>query len=141
MNVRESESQSRIVALFNRVIGPALRSEIIGGVSVADARKFVDLDVKFSPVVERLCGRYIPEPVRVENWGDGRYAIVRPRVPDFDIVSAESVRDMRARFLLLRDHYARVWEEIPHSASITIADWYFNGVAPLHLVGARLGGK
>ena len=80
-----------------------LREEVIGGTSLLEAIEFVDLDIEFTPVLQHpLADEFQPwRPTEVQKWPDGRYAIVtRGDSPDFEVVPVESLKIMRARYLL-----------------------------------------
>lgn len=104
--------------------------EIIGDACPADYVSDVDLDVAFSPVVYRAVHDPhvdIPKPDRVEKQADGRYMVVWPESHDFEFVDEESLKMMRARYLLLRDFYHKNINSFTPRNTDKIHAWYFPG--------------
>ncbi len=120
-------------SLLKKFVDDSLAGEIIGDIALANAIKFVDLSVGFRPVVEHPALDYefrIPEPVEVQHWRDGRYAIVTTgKRPDFEVVSEDVLKIMRARFLLLSNYYYKrlARRTLGHSDRQKVVDWYFDG--------------
>ena len=86
--------------------------DVIDGVAVRQAAGDVMLDVAFSPVLP--CPIADPDanppwPVAVIALGKDRYGLVRGVGPDADYesVSADTLKVMRARYLLLCGHFYR----------------------------------
>ena len=80
----------------------AFEPELIDGYDVEQAAKAVMLDVAFSPVLDRRDARI---PVDAVALGDGSYRVFRKEKSGAGQpidVSAESLRVMRARFLLVQ---------------------------------------
>ncbi len=107
-------------------------AEIIDGNNVREiAEKFVDIDIAYSPVVQHAIQDpatnylgHVPTPVSVTKEGN-RYAIVDPRNHDFAWVSEATVKEMRARYLLLRGFYSRVMNGLPHPQRQEVLAKYF----------------
>ena len=103
-----------IVEVLERLLDAELHKEVIGGVPLVEVLDFVDLDVAYSPVIEHPIEGEWPRPEQLHvtalvKRDDERYEARRqtPAGPTFEILSPESVRIMRARYLLCRDHFAR----------------------------------
>jgi len=112
----------------------ALRSEVIGGVCVADVLDYVDLDVAYSPVISHpVVGDWLrPEQLSVAalvKRDDGRYEsrYQTHAGPTFEILGPETVRLMRARWLLCRDHFARSFEQYGYQDRQRILADFFPG--------------
>lgn len=91
-------SEDQLVATLNRLVDEAHRSEIIGGVSIADALECVDLDVEHTPVLQ-VRGQSLPEAVPVVGrTRRGEYIL--QGVFGTEIVSADVLKVMRCRYLL-----------------------------------------
>ncbi len=108
----EQISQS-IVRHLKQVLDDQLADEKYGNTSVLSILDAVDILMGFDvdnrlPVVEHNCCTFyqhsVPQTRNVEI-SDGRYMIVRPELTDFDWLTEESVKIMRARFLLIRGYY------------------------------------
>ena len=125
-----------VVQVLGRFLDAELRNEVIGGVPLADVLELVDLDVAYSPVVEHPVDGDWPRPeqlsiVTLVKRDDGRYEARRqtPAGPTFEILGPESVRIMRARYLLCRDHFARAIESYGYSEQQRIlADFFPHGL-------------
>jgi len=125
-----------IVEVLDRLLDAELRKEVIGGVPLAEVVDFVDLDVAYSPVIEHAVDGDWPRPEQLRvtalvKRDDGRYEARRqtPAGPTFEILSPESVRIMRARYLLCRDHFARSIESYGYSDQQRIlADFFPHGL-------------
>lgn len=105
----QDEAISALEELFRANGG----EETIDGVSVRATAEYVDLSIAFTPVViDRFdpsdpnpCPeRYLPRPVPVwETHTEGTYLLNRPLwLGHNGYVSASQVREMRARYLLIR---------------------------------------
>lgn len=101
--------------------------EIIAGCDVEETAKMMDLDLAYKLlVVQRYCSVCSPEdeftlfsnppPVtsNIKKRPDGQYQIdwVSEEGPDFEIVSADEVKIMRARFLLLKGFYSQNFNKL-----------------------------
>jgi len=125
-----------VVEVLERFLDAELRKEVIGGVPLADVLEFVDLDVAYTPVVEHPVDDDWPRPeqlsiVALVKRDDDRYEARRqtPAGPTFEILGPESVRVMRARYLLCRDHFARTIESYGYSEQQRIlADFFPHGL-------------
>jgi hypothetical protein len=111
-----------------------LPTECIDGDNVREVgEKYVDLDVEFTPVIDSpLCGDpattycNIPKPVRVQREGD-RFCLVYPETNNFRWTTADAIKTMRSRYLLLRGYYAKRLEQdtlMPREKDEVLA-WYF----------------
>ncbi len=131
-----SEHTSHFAKVLEGLLDDALRSEVIGGVSVADVLDYVDLDIAYSPVIEHPVAGDWPRPEELDlakpvKRDDGRYEIRRQTDagPTFEILGPETVRIMRARWLLCRDHFARSLEQYSHPERQRIlADFFPHGL-------------
>ena len=125
-----------VVQVLERFVDAELRREVIGGVPLADVLDFVDLDVAYSPVAEHPVDEEYVRPeqlcvIALLKRDDRRYEARRqtPAGPTFDLFGPESVRIMRARYLLCRDHFARSIESYGYSEQQRIlADFFPHGL-------------
>lgn len=106
--------------------------EIIDGNNVEETAEMVMLDIAYSPVVEFIVDEKrllfdIPIPVKVINRGDGKYEIRHLDPPDFKILSANEIKIMRARFLLLKAYYADKMDILAYPEKQTVIALYFDG--------------
>lgn len=113
--------------------------EIIGGQRLSGVVEAVMLDVAHSPVlphrVQSNDPTYVPVPVEAVQTQGGDYIL---RDPAFQHpVSADTLRDMRARYLLWRGHLGQTFEEMPYSKQCKVASLYFGGRAPLTMATLR----
>ena len=129
-----SEHTSHFAKVLEGLLDDALRSEVIGGVSVADVLDYVDLEVAYSPVIAHpVVGEWPrPEqlsPVSPVKRSDGRYEIryQTDAGPTFEILGPETVRIMRARWLLCRDHFAKSFEQYSYPEQQQILADFFPG--------------
>ena len=131
-----SEHTSHFAKVLEGLLDDALRSEVIGGVSVADVLDYVDLDVAYSPVIAHPVVGDWPRPEQLDlatpvKRDDGRYEIryQTDAGPTFEILLPETVRIMRARWLLCRDHFAKSFEQYSHPQQQWIlADFFPHGL-------------
>ena len=131
-----TEHTSHFANVLEGLLDDALRKEIIGGVSVADVLDYVNLDIAYSPVIEHPVAGDWPRPeelglAKPVKRDDGRYEIRRQTDagPTFEILGPETVRIMRARWLLCRDHFARSLEQYSHPERQRIlADFFPHGL-------------
>ena len=121
-------------------IDDELRSEVYGESSVYSVLDMIDIEVGFGmdeqgrrttlPVVETRCDSMyehaVPIPSMVEMNGE-RYMISRPANADFDWFSEDSVKVMRARFLLLRDYYYPRIPSMSESMRREVVSRFFGG--------------
>lgn len=123
------EIQKTLLAAIDDLIPP----EIIDGADVDYiAEQFVDLDVAFSPVIAERGSEYdhrIPDLTEVQRQPDGRYMLVWPGRHDFESVSEERLKVMRARFLLLSKWYLRNFHTFSHSMQLELAATHLKGMA------------
>ena len=118
------------------LLDDALRSEVIGDVCVADVLEYVDLDVAYSPVITHPVVSDWLQPEELDlatpvKRDDGRYEIryQTDAGPTFEILLPETVRIMRARWLLCRDHFAKSIEQYSHPQRQRIlADFFPHGL-------------
>ncbi len=118
------------------LLDDALRSEVIGDVCVADVLDYVDLDIAYSPVIAHPVFGDWPRPEQLSiaapvKRDDGRYEIryQTDAGPTFEILLPETVRIMRARWLLCRDHFAKSIEQYSHPQQQRIlADFFPHGL-------------
>lgn len=101
--------------------------EMVDGARVDKiASECVDLDVEFSPVVPCRCDDWQhnpPTPSRVTKGQDGRYW-----VDDLQqYVHVESVKIMRARYLLMRGWFWKQLRAMSHSDRQRVLSMYFEG--------------
>jgi len=130
------DGQADVVEVLERFLDDELRNEVIGSVPLADVLDFVDLDVAYSPVVEYPVDGDWPCPEQLAvtalvKRDDGRYEARRQTEagPTFEILGPESVRIMRARYLLCRDHFARTIESYGYADRQRIlADFFPHGL-------------
>lgn len=141
-------SDTAIHAL-KHLLDSQLADEKYDDVSIADAMRFVDIDCWFGmdeqgrrttmPVIERnhssTWEHSVPSVVLVEMNGD-RFMI--RRINDFDFVSQESVKIMRARFLLISKAYYRRLNALSHSMRQEIVATMFNGSVWVPPEGSKL---
>jgi len=131
-----SEQTSHFGNVLEGLLDDALRNEVIGGVSIADVLDYVDLDIAYSPVIEHPVVDDWPRPERLDlatpvKRDDGRYEIhyKTGAGPTFEILGPETIRIMRARWLLCRDHFARSIEQYSHPQQQRIlADFFPHGL-------------
>ena len=117
-----------------------IADEVIDGASVQDATENVMLDVEYSPVLPdsvyenhiRLYGP--PVPCRVQKDGS-RYCVWMPDSPQkFRWADEDSLREMRARYLLVKGWLYRQLESgsLPYSIQQRVLSLYFpDGVVVL----------
>ena len=129
-----SEHTSHFADVLQGLLDDALRSEVIGGVCVADVLDYVDLDVAYSPVITHRVDGDWPRPEQLDlatpvKRDDGRYEIryQTDAGPTFEILGPETIRIMRARWLLCRDHFARSIEQYSHPQQQWILADFFPG--------------
>ena len=134
MSEHTSYPVGNVVNVLQGMLDDALRREIIGGVCVADVLDFVDLDVAHSPVIARpVDGDWLrPEQLSIAapvKRDDGRYEIryQTHAGPTFEILGPETVRIMRARWLLCRDHFAESFEQYGYRERQQILAGFFPG--------------
>jgi hypothetical protein len=94
--------------------------EAIDGRKVSSLVDAVDLEIAGVPLcVEHECEDWqfnCPQVTRYERWENPpRWALVRPESHDFEIVSEETLKRMRARFLLMNGWYYRHFHTLTHS--------------------------
>jgi len=131
-----SSPTSNVARVLQDFLDAELRREVIGGVPLADVLDCVDLDVAYSPVVERPVDGEFPRPEQLSVMAlvkrdDGRYEARRQTDvgPTFDLLGPEQVRIMRARYLLCRDHFARSIESYGYRDQQRIlADFFPDGL-------------
>jgi len=127
---------SGIIKILQGAADDALRQETIDGVSIAEVLELVDLDVAYSPVVEHAVDGDWPMPEQLSvtplvKRDDGRYEARHQTDsgPTFEFLDAESVRVMRARYLLCRDHFAKSIEQYGYRDQQRIlADFFPEGL-------------
>lgn len=105
--------------------------EIIDGCDVHEAAKVVDLSVAYTPVLEHRLPEehgfsFVEKPDRVVKDGM-RYCLTWPERKDFRWVEVESLKVMRARFLLWHGHFYKVFRSLPNPSQSQVLAWYFNG--------------
>ena len=134
MSQHTSRPMGGIVDMLQGMLDDALHSEVIGGVCVADVLDYVALDVAYSPVIEHPVGGDWPRPEQLSiaspvKRGDGRYQInyQTNAGPTFEIFAPGTVRIMRARWLLCRDHFARSFEQYGYQEQQRILAYFFPG--------------
>lgn len=116
-----------IVEALRKEVDRLQHEEKIGDACPADYVSDVDLEIAFSPVVNHSVGNpcHIPKPDRVEKQADGRYLITWPEAHNFEFVDEESLKLMRARFLLLRGFYHERFKSFAPREREKILAWYF----------------
>jgi hypothetical protein len=109
--------------------------EKIGDATVEDVLEAVDLSISFTPVLpdrvdEKRLPFEMPTPADAQLRQDRRYQVIRRDRRDFEIVSAEELKVMRARYLLVRDYYSdRLQHNNLHPPLTSRAvSQYFDGV-------------
>jgi len=129
-----SEHTSHFTNVLQGLLDDALGKEVIGGVSVADVLDCVDLDIAYSPVIEHPVADDWPRPEELSTATpvkreDGRYEIRRQTDagPTFEILGQETIRIMRARWLLCRDHFAKSFKQYNHHEQQWILADFFPG--------------
>ena len=134
MSEHTSHPVGNVVNVLQGMLDDALRREVIGGVCVADVLDFVDLDVAYSPVITRpIDGDWLrPEQLDLATpvkRDDGRYEIryQTDAGPTFEILAPETLRIMRARWLLCRDHFAESFEQYGYQERQQILAGFFPG--------------
>lgn len=105
-------------------------AEIIDGTNVDDAVEMVMLDVAFSPVLEFSTNEQElmlnpPRPTEVQQRGE-RFMLYRGGT-DFQWIDAESLKVMRARYLLARGFYYPKIGSLPNGVRQKVLSWYFDG--------------
>ena len=131
-----SEHTSHFADVLQGLLDDALRNEVIGGVSIADVLDYVDLDIAYSPVITHPVVGDWPRPEQLSlatpvKRDDGRYEIHHQTDagPTFEILGPETIRIMRARWLLCRDHFARSLEQYSHpERQYILADFFPGGL-------------
>jgi hypothetical protein len=113
--------------------------EIIGKSRLREVAPMVMLEIEHTPVLpHRVTSQdpyYVPVPVEAVQTQGGDYIL---RDPAFQHpVSAETLRDMRARYLLWRGHLGETFEQLPHSVKGQVAALYFGGHVPITLASLR----
>ena len=108
--------------------------EVIDGSDVDETAKMVMLEVEFTPVIPHSVidpatdyTEHVPTPCRVQLDGS-RYCVWMPNSPEkYRWVDEESLKVMRARYLLLRGFYHRTNESMPHSYRQEVISKFFPG--------------
>jgi hypothetical protein len=98
--MEKDTAQTGILAVLDEMVDKQLREEIIGGVCIADVVDAVMLDVAFTPVIPT---RGSVRPVEAIETEGGEMFILRTDPPES--VHRESLKIMRARFLLQKDSF------------------------------------
>lgn len=124
-------SEGDCVSIFEQILSH-FPSEVIDGSNVRDAADDVMLDVAQSPVLvepinEHLLMREVPKPCHVVLCDAGRRAVTNPRSGGLEYVSEQTLKEMRARYLLTRGWYYRRLSEIPHSIRQEVISRFFPG--------------
>lgn len=107
--------------------------DVIDGVRVRDATNDVMLEVAFSPVVpspvQADYSLVPPRPVDVIPLGNALYGLVRGvgDKADYETVTADVLKLMRARYLLLRDHFHRQLGGMDRVTRRMVLDRFFPG--------------
>jgi len=136
MTTRQTSSHptGNVVNVLQGMLDDALRREVIGGVSVADVLGYVDLDVACSPVITAPVVDEWPWPERLSlaspvKRDDGRFEIryQTDAGPTFEILEPETIRTMRARWLLCRDHFAETFDRYGYQDRQRILADFFPG--------------
>jgi hypothetical protein len=101
-----SETIDSALKAVQKMLDEKLQSEVIGGVKLADVIDCIELDIADSPVMpfaHDTTSGYIPEVVETRKTIGGSYILMHDAFTS--PVSADSLKVMRGRFLLWRDHY------------------------------------
>ena len=111
--------------------------EVIDGTPVLEAAKHVMLEVAYTPVLPYFILEdpsthhpdHVPTPCRVQKEGD-RYCVWMPHSPEkYMWVKPEGVKEMRARYLLLRGWYYEQLNNMGHSErQVVLAKFFPEGV-------------
>lgn len=107
--------------------------DIIDGVRVRDVVADVMLDVAFSPVIPTpIQDNHIfdpPRPADVIQLGNGMYGIVHGvgEQADYETVTTDALKLMRARYLLLRDHFYKRLGGMDRVTRRMVLDRFFPG--------------
>lgn len=127
--MKADTAQSGLFAAVTQMLDEEHRSELIGGFSIAQVLDAVDLDVAFSPVIPI---RGSTQPVEaiptmggesyILDYGDDFFGVRHA-----EAVHAESLKVMRARFLLQRDSYYQMLlrDLLPHSSKQRVVNCFF----------------
>ena len=138
-----------LIDKLNQFTDDILRDEIYGGTSILDVLDMVDLDVGFGmddqgrpttlSVVEQSCAvsyeHEVPEVIHVE-LNNGKYMIRRKN--DFDYISEDVCKIMRARFLLLNKYYYRHLRRMSESMRQLVIARFFGGSVWMPAEGSGL---
>lgn len=133
---------SSVMRTIRKITDDMLEAEKYGGTSVLSVLDAVDIAIGFGmdnqgrpttlQVVEHdcttLCEHSVPG-IRNIYIHDGRYMILRPEINDFDWVTEDSVKVMRARFLLIRNYYYPLLNSLsPQSRGEAVANFFGGSV-------------
>jgi len=105
--------------------------DVIDGVRVRDVVDDVMLDIAFSPVIlSPVQDHYScapPRPADVIQLGNGMYGVVRGvgEQANYETVTADTLKLMRARYLLLRDHFYKRLPDMAHSTRQKVLAYFF----------------
>lgn len=132
------------LARLNPHLADVLAPEIIDGCDVDEAAEDVDLEIACSPVLRRARAGIYPEgderaaamiPIEVSPLGDDKYRVFFEEGPRD--VDAETVKVMRARYLLQRGALSKALYQIPEPrrsrwAKLYKITWLPPKGSPLH---------
>lgn len=104
--------------------------ESIDGSDPKEVASIVMLEVEHTPVIDHPVGDEVellthpPEPVEVRKDGE-RYMLTWPKTHDFRFVDAESLKVMRARYIMVRNFYWRRLRTLGCETQQRVLSWYF----------------
>jgi hypothetical protein len=142
----EKPMVERVVDTLKAQFPDAFEPEIISGVDVAEVAKDVLLSVAYTPVVPNRHG-FVPCSVVAldPDNTDGTYRVYFPahfedhRANTTQDVTADELREMRARYLLTMNYLRSFYDRLSHDVQQMALRLYFDGKAPwTPLAGSRL---
>ena len=138
-NCRRPVFEREIVGLLEE-LKRLMPVETIDGANVEETAGLVDLDIAYKLLFVPHCVQQedfelyhrIPFVVEAQKRPDGRYELrFQTEVgPDFQIITANEAKVMRARFLLLKGFYARNFDKLTLPKQNEVAAKYDIGFIP-----------
>jgi len=117
---------SGLLSALEKMAGPP---EEIDGANVKETANVVDLSIAYSPVVCSRCDefqRWIPETEKPQKDGL-RYYVLRPQSRDWLWISPDELKVMRARFLLMKAVFYKMFRGYSYPDRQKILHYYFDG--------------
>lgn len=103
------DAQNQAIKAIEKLLGERLKSEVIGGTSIADCLDMVELDIAYSPVIPYCCDDPLAVPdayeVRPTQGGNNYIVMADPPIS----VPASALKVMRCRYLLWNNFSMRTY--------------------------------